>query len=162
MLQTGLLNALKKGPTAHVAIPPAFPTPKSTFGPPPVRRTTSDAPTSDAPKSVPALPRRLAEPEPEPEEPQGEWADVLYDYTSEVGCVMVLLLMRRAEPFGRMLAIWKFKLARVFSSRLNPLKTGGFSVQLDTRRRLMLCRWTGQIDGQGREGLFPASYVKLL
>jgi hypothetical protein len=25
-----------------------------------------------------------------------------------------------------------------------------------------LFRWTGQIEGQGKEGLFPASYVKLL
>lgn len=27
---------------------------------------------------------------------------------------------------------------------------------------LRVCRWTGQVEGQGREGLFPASYVKLL
>jgi hypothetical protein len=26
----------------------------------------------------------------------------------------------------------------------------------------VLSRWTGQIEGQGKEGLFPASYVKLL
>ena len=25
-----------------------------------------------------------------------------------------------------------------------------------------VCRWSGQSEGQGREGLFPASYVKLL
>ena len=27
---------------------------------------------------------------------------------------------------------------------------------------ILLCKWTGKIEGQGREGLFPASYVKLL
>ena len=27
---------------------------------------------------------------------------------------------------------------------------------------LNVCRWTGQVEGQEREGLFPASYVKLL
>lgn len=81
--QTGVLNALKKGPTVKVAIPPAFPQPKSTFGPPPVRRATSDTSAPETSKSPPPiLPRRQAEPE--LEEPQGEWAEVLYDYTSEV------------------------------------------------------------------------------
>jgi hypothetical protein len=80
--QTGILNALKKGPVAHVAIPSSFPTPKNTFGPPPLRRTTSETNTTEPVKSPPVLPRRQAEPE--PEEPEGEWGEVLYDYSSEV------------------------------------------------------------------------------
>ncbi|OAX40608.1 hypothetical protein K503DRAFT_768446 [Rhizopogon vinicolor AM-OR11-026] len=129
--KTGVLNAFKKGPTASVSIPPAFPQPKNNFGPPPVRRATSEAnaaENSNSKSPPPSLPRRQAEPEPEPEEPQGEWADVLYDYSSE-------------DP-------------------------GDLEIQTGTRVFVTAKSsedwWTGQIDGQGREGLFPASYVKLL
>jgi hypothetical protein len=49
-------------------------------------------------------------------------------------------------------------------SRRNLLKTGGSLQYLDKFDAdfPILSRWTGQIDGQGKEGLFPASYVKLL
>ncbi|KAG1753262.1 hypothetical protein EDB19DRAFT_1902915 [Suillus lakei] len=115
--KSSVLGAFKKAPTANVAIPPAFQLPKSTYGPPPVRRTTSPPPI---------LPRRAIEPE--PEEPQGEWAEVLYDYSSE-------------DP-------------------------GDLEVQSGSRVFVTAKSsddwWTGQIEGQGKEGLFPASYVKLL
>lgn len=66
--------------------------------------------------------------EPEPEEPQGEWAEVLYDYSSE-------------DP-------------------------GDLEVQSGSRVLVTAKSsddwWTGQVEGQGKEGLFPASYVKLL
>ncbi|KAJ8592676.1 hypothetical protein M405DRAFT_763181 [Rhizopogon salebrosus TDB-379] len=124
--KTGILNALKKGPVAHVAIPSSFPTPKNTFGPPPLRRTTSETNTTEPAKSPPVLPRRQAEPE--PEEPEGEWGEVLYDYSSE-------------DP-------------------------GDLKIQAGTHVLVTAKSsedwWTGQIDGQGKEGLFPASYVKLL
>jgi len=124
--KTGILNALKKDPVAHVAIPSAFPIAKNTFGPPPVRRATSETNTTETAKSPPVLPRRQAEPE--PEEPEGEWAEVLYDYSSE-------------DP-------------------------GDLKIQAGTHVLVTAKSsedwWTGQTDGQGKEGLFPASYVKLL
>ncbi|KAG2147948.1 hypothetical protein DEU56DRAFT_783329 [Suillus clintonianus] len=127
--KSSMLGAFKKAPTANVAIPPAFQQPKTTYGPPPVRRTTSETATaepSNARSPPPILPRRQVEPE--PEEPQGEWAEVLYDYSSE-------------DP-------------------------GDLEVQSGSRVLVTAKSsddwWTGQIEGQGREGLFPASYVKLL
>ncbi|KAG1902819.1 uncharacterized protein F5891DRAFT_130752 [Suillus fuscotomentosus] len=127
--KSSVLGAFKKAPTANVVIPPAFQPPKMSYGPPPTRRTTSEtsAPEPSAARSPPpVLPRRAVEPE--PEEPQGEWAEVLYDYSSE-------------DP-------------------------GDLEVQTGSRVFVTAKSsddwWTGQIEGQGKEGLFPASYVKLL
>ncbi|KAG2130998.1 uncharacterized protein EDB93DRAFT_947176 [Suillus bovinus] len=127
--KSSVLGAFKKAPTVNVAMPPAFPVPKTSYGPPPTRRTTSEtsaAEPSAARSPPPSLPRRAVEPE--PEEPQGEWAEVLYDYSSE-------------DP-------------------------GDLEVQSGSRVLVTAKSsddwWTGQIEGQGKEGLFPASYVKLL
>ncbi|KAG1767715.1 hypothetical protein EV702DRAFT_747496 [Suillus placidus] len=126
--KSSVLGAFKKAPTANVAIPPAFQPLKTSYGPPP-RRTTSEtsaAEPSAARSPPPSLPRRAVEPE--PEVPQGEWAEVLYDYSSE-------------DP-------------------------GDLEVQAGSRVFVTAKSsddwWTGQIEGQGKEGLFPASYVKLL
>lgn len=67
---------------AAPAVPAAFPARKTTMPPPPTRRVPSSDSVSSPPPSAPA---RRAAPEPEPEaEPEfsGEWADVLYDYSS--------------------------------------------------------------------------------
>jgi hypothetical protein len=66
--------------------------------------------------------------EPEPEEPQGEWAEVLYDYSSEDPGDLEIQSGSRVFVTAKSSDDW----------------------------------WTGQIEGQGKEGLFPASYVKLL
>ncbi|KAG2365633.1 hypothetical protein BDR07DRAFT_1607372 [Suillus spraguei] len=111
--KSSVLGAFRKSPVASVvAIPPAFQAPSSSsFGPPP-RRTTSETNAVEL----------------EPEEPQGEWAEVLYDYSSE-------------DP-------------------------GDLEVQSGSRVLVTAKSsddwWTGQVEGQGKEGLFPASYVKLL
>jgi hypothetical protein len=129
--KSSVLGAFKKSPVTHVvAIPPAFQPPKaSSYGPPPTRRTTSETSATEpsaARSPPPIIPRRAVEPE--PEEPQGEWAEVLYDYSSE-------------DP-------------------------GDLEVQSGSRVFVTAKSsddwWTGQIEGQGKEGLFPASYVKLL
>jgi len=71
-------TAAKNAPPAPVRTPSAFVAKKavSAFAPPPVRRVSVS----------PAAPE--PEPEPEPEEAEeegdGEWAEALYDYTSEV------------------------------------------------------------------------------
>ncbi|KAH7924819.1 hypothetical protein BV22DRAFT_1034703 [Leucogyrophana mollusca] len=135
--KASLFGSIRKSPTPHMApIPPAFPLPKGQFAPPPVRRVTSDS--SDTPAiaaPVPTLPRRglpprIVEPEPEPEEeePQGEWADVLYDYTSDDPGDLDIKATQRVLVTAKSSEDW----------------------------------WTGQIDGVGKEGLFPASYVQLL
>lgn len=74
--------------TGGATVPPAFVAPKNTFGPPPVRRVTSETPASatSAGSGGGGAQRHAApaEPEPEPEAAAGEWAEVLYDYSSEV------------------------------------------------------------------------------
>ncbi|KAG1843474.1 SH3 domain-containing protein [Suillus subalutaceus] len=129
--KSSVLGAFRKAPvTAVVAIPPAFQTPKaSSFGPPPTRRTTSETTAvepSTARSPPPILPRRAVEPE--PEEPQGEWADALYDYSSEDPGDLEIQSGSRVLVTAKSSDDW----------------------------------WTGQIEGQGKEGLFPASYVQLL
>ncbi|KXN81625.1 LAS seventeen-binding protein 1 [Leucoagaricus sp. SymC.cos] len=97
-------------------IPSAFPPPNngSRFGPPPTRTAASSAPPPPG------------QPEPEPEEEQGEWVEALYDFeTSESGDLelkegqRILLIERTSDDW-----------------------------------------WTGELNG--KTGLFPASYVKLL
>jgi hypothetical protein len=129
--KSSVLGAFRKSPAANiVAIPPAFQPPKAaSFGPPPTRRTmseTSNAEPSAARSPPPTLPRRAIEPE--PEEPQGEWAEVLYDYSSEDPGDLEIQSGSRVFVTAKSSDDW----------------------------------WTGQIEGQGKEGLFPASYVKLL
>ncbi|KAG2070050.1 hypothetical protein BDR04DRAFT_1135533 [Suillus decipiens] len=129
--KSSVLGAFRKSPVSNVvAIPPAFQAPpSSSFAPPPTRRAISETnvvESSTARSPPPIIPRRVVEPE--PEEPQGEWAEVLYDYSSE-------------DP-------------------------GDLEVQSGSRVLVTAKSsddwWTGQVEGQGKEGLFPASYVKLL
>ncbi|KAG2038520.1 hypothetical protein BDR03DRAFT_954295 [Suillus americanus] len=129
--KSSVLGAFRKTPVTSVAaIPPAFQTPKaSSFGPPPTRRTTSETSAVEpaaARSPPPILPRRAVEPE--PEEPQGEWAEVLYDYSGEDPGDLEIQAGSRVLVTAKSSDDW----------------------------------WTGQIEGQGKEGLFPASYVKLL
>jgi hypothetical protein len=68
-----------------LAVPSAFAPKANSFAPPPRRAVSTDAPV--APVAPPAPPvRRQLTPELEPEEeaPAGEWAEVLYDFSSEV------------------------------------------------------------------------------
>ncbi|KAF8841286.1 hypothetical protein BDN67DRAFT_1010717 [Paxillus ammoniavirescens] len=125
--KASVFSAFKQTPITPMAPPPpAFAPPKNNFAPPPVRRATSVSSGTASP--APALPRRQLAPEPEPEEPQGEWADVLYQYSSEDPGDLAIEAGSRVLVTAKSSDDW----------------------------------WTGQIEGQGREGLFPASYVKLL
>ncbi|KIJ19806.1 hypothetical protein PAXINDRAFT_178600 [Paxillus involutus ATCC 200175] len=125
--KTSVFSAFKQTPTTPMAsVPPAFAPPKNNFAPPPVRRATSVSSGTASP--APVLPRRQLAPEPEPEEPQGEWAEVLYQYTSEDPGDLAIEAGSRVWVTAKSSDDW----------------------------------WTGQIEGLGREGLFPASYVKLL
>ena len=131
---TSKMNALtsafgKPATTTRSAAPPApsaFPARKTTMPPPPTRRVPSSDSVSSTPPSAPA---RQAAPEPEPEpEPEysGEWADVLYDYSS-------------TDP-----------------GDLN-VKEGQ---QILITDRTSDDWWTAELNG--KTGLVPASYVKVL
>ncbi|KAF7982356.1 hypothetical protein HWV62_29086 [Athelia sp. TMB] len=86
-------------------------------------------------------------PQPEPEEEleaQGEWAEALYEYASGESGDLPLAVGQRLLVTERTsddwYALWFYELmALVLTSE---------------------CRWTGEVDG--RSGLFPATYVKLL
>jgi len=116
-------TANKTAPQSEPVVPPTF-TKKNTFGPPPVRRVPSSASASTEATSPPPPPPPRAKPE--PEEPEGEWAEVLYDYSSEDPGDLPL------EENDRVLIVDK------------PSDDW----------------WTGEKDG--RRGLVPAAYIKLL
>jgi abl interactor 2 len=99
---TSKMNALvssfsSKKPTPSVAppAPSAFSGKKNTFAPPPVRRMASDSSSATGAPPTPPFRKIAPPPEPEPEEEEeeedvGEWADVLYDYSSNVRSLCIL------------------------------------------------------------------------
>ncbi|KAG8852357.1 hypothetical protein FRB96_008703 [Tulasnella sp. 330] len=113
----GLRN---RGPAAPSAPTPTSPTtatpppPSRSFAPPPIRRVPSSTPSA-----------RTPEPEPEPEQ-EGEWAQALYDYTSD----------DKAD-----LHFTEGQTVRIIAHTSDDW-------------------WTGEVDG--KEGLFPSTYVKLM
>ncbi|KDQ65057.1 hypothetical protein JAAARDRAFT_52974 [Jaapia argillacea MUCL 33604] len=125
-----------RGSTANkTATPPpiappassAFGQKKQTFAPPPVRRVSSSPSTeSEQPsRGPPPAPPRRQQVEEEPEV-EGEWAEALYDYSSEDPGDMELQANQRVLIVERTSGDW----------------------------------WTGEMDG--KRGLVPASYVRLL
>jgi len=126
-------TAAKNAPPPTVHTPPAFSSvggkkASSAFAPPPVRRV---GPSSSSSSSSP--PAASAAPEPEEEDAQpesvegaGEWAEALYDYTSEEAGDLHLRAGERVLVTEQTSSDW----------------------------------WTGEVDG--RSGLFPATYAKLL
>ncbi|KAH9938694.1 SH3 domain-containing protein [Fomitopsis serialis] len=97
---------------------------RANFAPPPVRRVDSTASNAaNTPSPPPPPPPRPRVPEPEPE---GEWAEALYDYTSD-------------DP-GDL-----------------PLEEGDRVLIVEKTSDDW---WTGEMDG--RRGLVPAAYVKVL
>lgn len=82
-------TAAKNAPAPTVYTPPAFAGKKASSGlpPPPIRRVSTSTSASSA--HVPEPEEDAPQPEPmeEEEEEAGEWAEALYDYTSQVrGC----------------------------------------------------------------------------
>ncbi|KLO15726.1 hypothetical protein SCHPADRAFT_247019 [Schizopora paradoxa] len=129
---SSLVSSKSKGPVAP-PIPSAFAKKPMDLPPPPVRRVSA------SPSPVPE-----PEPEPEEEEEEGEWAEALYDYDSgEAGDLVV-----RAHD--------RIKVTSRDSDDWYP---HSFIVDFSLTFTLH-SRWTGEIDG--RSGLFPASYAKLL
>ncbi|KAI0699829.1 hypothetical protein BC835DRAFT_505457 [Cytidiella melzeri] len=79
-IRHGTANKTATPPPVAPPVPAAFTTPRKQFAPPPVRRVSSATP--EPVKAAPPPPPPRAEPEPEAVE-QGEWAEALYDYSSE-------------------------------------------------------------------------------
>ena len=89
-IRHGTANKTAVPPPVAPPIPPAFAPTKNKFAPPPVRRV-SDIPPEPV-RATPPPPPPRAEPEPEPEE-QGEWAEALYEYSSNVSAHMSNLFL---------------------------------------------------------------------
>ncbi|KAI6128379.1 hypothetical protein EDD16DRAFT_1882935 [Pisolithus croceorrhizus] len=139
--KNSMFSAFKKSnQTSMGALPPAFAPPKNTFAPPPVRRAPSTSETGEKSSSpVPSVPSgrrvpeiRQSEPEPEPES----------EPEPEQGEWVEALYGYSSEDPG--------DLTVEAGSRILVMERSSEDW------------WKGKIDGQGREGLFPASYVKLL
>lgn len=118
-------TAAKNAPPPPVQTPPAFSgtggkKASSAFAPPPVRRIPSSS-SAAAPTPAPE-PEFVEDAQPE----AGEWAEALYDYTSEEAGDLHLRAGERVLVTEQTSSDW----------------------------------WTGEVDG--RSGLFPATYVKLL
>ncbi|KAK7696023.1 hypothetical protein QCA50_000663 [Cerrena zonata] len=125
-------STANKGVTPPAAVPdppPAFAPRKNTFGPPPVRHVSATSPPASRSSSAvdtPASPSPPPPPARPKQEPAGEWAEALYDYTSDDPGDLPL------QENDRVLVVEK------------PSDDW----------------WMGEIDG--RRGLIPAAYVKLL
>ncbi|KAI9507184.1 SH3-domain-containing protein [Russula earlei] len=116
-------TAAKNAPPPTVYTQPAFAAKKASSGlaPPPVRRVPLASPASAAQVPEPEDDGQL-----ESVEEVGEWAEALYDYTSEEAGDLHLRAGERVRVTEQTSSDW----------------------------------WTGEVDG--RSGLFPATYVKLL
>ena len=140
-------------------IPSAFPPkPQQNFAPPPVRRVPSDSSSNPgSARKTPPVPRRE---EIEQEEEAGEWADVLYDYNSGVSMTSVSDMPRFLMIMSRNRQILSSRRDSGFLLSRSRRQTGTF---IPIKHRLAInrvCRWKGQFNG--KEGLFPSSYVRIL
>lgn len=102
-------------PSVAPQIPSAFAQKKSAFAPPPVRHVSATSPpptrTSPAVESPPAAPPAPPPPSARPKEkPTGEWAEALYDYSSDVSTSLALYTSTCAHAFmQRIPVIWLCK-----------------------------------------------------
>lgn len=86
-------TAAKNAPPPAVYTPPAFAGRRASSGlpPPPIRRASTSTSASSA-AYAPEPEEDPGHPETMEEEEAGDWAEVLYDYTSEVRVIPVLLI----------------------------------------------------------------------
>ncbi|GJE84802.1 SH3 domain-containing protein [Phanerochaete sordida] len=122
-IRHGTANKTATPPPVAAPVPAALPHIKNSFAPPPRRVPSAVSSPKSESKASPPPPPPPPRPQPEPE---GEWAEAMYEYTSD-------------DP-GDL-----------------PLEEG--------QRVLIIERtsddwWTGEYEG--RRGLVPASYVKVL
>ncbi|KZT12665.1 SH3-domain-containing protein [Laetiporus sulphureus 93-53] len=119
-------TANKTATAPEPILPPAFSARKNNFAPPPVRRldaTTATAATTPSPPPPPPPPPPVRSRQ---QEPEGEPAEALYDYSSEDPGDLEITAGQRLVIIERTSDDW----------------------------------WTGEMDG--RRGLVPAAYVKVL
>src|ERR1700722_15165980 len=83
----GVFDAFRKPPPPVVTLPSAFPAKKNAFAPPPRRvasTTTAPIPPRRGRREEEEEAEVEVEAEEEEEEDQGEWAEALYEYSSQV------------------------------------------------------------------------------
>ncbi|KAI0301955.1 hypothetical protein B0F90DRAFT_270239 [Multifurca ochricompacta] len=123
-------TAAKNAPPAPVPVPSAFGAKKNAFAPPPIRRVPTSSSSTASAATHSQEPGTEPEPDVQSEEEGanagGEWAEALYDYTSEETGDLHLRAGERVRVTEQTSSDW----------------------------------WTGEVGS--RNGLFPASYVKLL
>ena len=153
-------TAAKNAPPPTMYTQPAFAGKKSAFAPPPVRRVSAATPVPATPE-----PEEDAQLEPGEEVAAGEWAEALYDYTSEVRLLFsflwVLTRVLRSLKDASDLNLRAGE--RVWVTEQTSDDWCAYSKLSAPHPRIFILsytRWTGEIDG--RSGLFPTAYVKLL
>ncbi|OSX60494.1 hypothetical protein POSPLADRAFT_1147923 [Postia placenta MAD-698-R-SB12] len=124
-LRNSTANKTATPPPVAPPTPPAFASRKNNLGaPPPVRRVNSATSIASRAETAPSPP---PPPPPRPhQEPEGDWAEVVYDYSSEDPGDLEIKEGERVLIVERTSDDW----------------------------------WTGELDG--RRGLVPAAYVKLI
>lgn len=102
-------------PSVAPQVPSAFAQKKSAFAPPPVRHVSATSPPPTRASPAIESPSAASPPPPPPparpkEEPTGEWAEALYDYSSDVSMSSILFVVACAHVFvTRILEIWRCK-----------------------------------------------------
>ena len=142
-------TANKNAPPREPTIPSAFPKKKNNFAPPPKRTTSASASTyqhQQEEEEEQGHGYGGAEEGEEEGQAEGEWAEALYDYTSEEASDLQLRARQRVLVTEKTSDDWcvHIPVQIVYSALIYTL----------------FRRWTGEING--KTGLFPASYVKLL
>ena len=142
--------------------PPSSGSQKKQFAPPPVRRVASDSsPTSTTATLTPPAP-----PPPPPrrkDEPIGEWAEVLYDFTGDVSTNALVLhkLVSAADHSDLQPGDLDVRESqRVLIVEKPSDDWYAFLYVPQSRITYLLSRWTAELDG--KRGLVPASYVKTM
>lgn len=148
---SSIRNAGKSTPNVPI-VPPALAPQKNKWGPPPTRGAAS--------------PPAQEEPEPEEEEEeeaQGEWAEALYDYDSKVLDISprlswLISLYSLQDPGDLQIRANQ----NVWVTERTSDDWYAFPVhwRLCILKAIQFNRWTGEFEG--KTGLFPASYVKIL
>lgn len=122
------------------------------------RVSTTSSVSSDVKSPPPPPPPRPAQEEPEPE---GEWAEAVYEYSSEVRSISKSIVVVSSydimiqDPGD--LPLQEGQRVLIVERTSDDWLVN--SLTLVTELLLTFCRWTGEY--QGRRGLVPASYMKV-
>lgn len=123
-IRHGTANKHATPPPVAPPVPAALPGIKDKWGPPPPRRVPSTSSSRSETKVSPPPPPPPPRPVVEEPEPEGEWAEAMYDYSSEVSYICPLVASGALFTQLRIQAICHCKKARG-SSSLRELRMTG-------------------------------------